>query len=106
MPIQSSVISTSSAWTAQLPSQKPPISSETPKPLDSVLSISIINAAAFTYACKLPGAQCFRIHLSDTSISGRSASILDEVPDLSSIPKEYHDFADVFSKPHVFPFPI
>ena len=45
--------------------------------------------------------QCFRIHLSDTSISGRSASIPDEVPDLSSIPEEYHDFADVFSKQKV-----
>ena len=42
--------------------------------------------------------QTFRIHLSDISISANSASISEEAPDLSNIPKEYHDFADVFSK--------
>ena len=42
--------------------------------------------------------QSFRIHLSDTSLSTKSASVSDEAPDLSLIPKEYHDYADVFSK--------
>ena len=90
----------SSAQTAQFPLQKPPISSEAPKPLDSIPRISIINAAAFACACKLPSTQFFRIHLSDTSVSRRSASIPDEAPDLSGIPEEYeyHDFADIFSK--------
>ena len=49
-------------------------------------------------ACKLPGTQSFRIHLSDTSLSTKSASISDEAPDLSLIPEEYHDYADVFDK--------
>ena len=58
----------------------------------------MIGAAAFARACQLLGAQSFSIHLSDPSISGKSASVSDEAPDLSHIPKEYQDFADVFSK--------
>lgn len=38
------------------------------------------------------------IHLSDPSVTGNSATIPDESPDLSHIPAEYHDFADVFNK--------
>ena len=49
-------------------------------------------------ACKLLGTQSFRIHLSDTSLSAKSTSISDEAPDLSLIPEEYHDYADVFDK--------
>ena len=42
--------------------------------------------------------QTFRIHLSDISISTNFASISEEALDLSNIPEEYHDFANVFSK--------
>ena len=42
--------------------------------------------------------QTFCIHLSDISISANSASISKEALDLSNIPEEYHDFANVFSK--------
>ena len=48
--------------------------------------------------CKLQGTQTFRIHLSDISVSTNSASISEEALDLSSIPEDYHDFANVFSK--------
>jgi hypothetical protein len=91
---------TSSARAAQLPSQNPSFPTETTKPSvsDSVPRISLIGAAAFVRACKLPGAQSFRIHLSDPAVSGKSASVSDEAPDISHVPKEYHDFADVFSK--------
>ena len=82
---------TSSARAAQLSSQNPSVSS------GSVPRVSIIGAAAFARACKLPGAQSFRIHLSDSSVSAKSASVSDE-PDLSHIPDEYRDYADVFSK--------
>ena len=85
---------TSSARAAKLPPQD----SASPKPSDSAPHVSIIGAATFARACKLPGAQSFRIHLSNPSFSARSTSISDEVPDLSHIPEEYHDFADVFSK--------
>ena len=42
--------------------------------------------------------QTFHIHLSDISVSTNSISISKEAPDLSNVPEEYHDFADVFSK--------
>ena len=89
---------TSSAWTAKLPSQTLSVSMENTEPSGSVPQVSLINAAAFVRACKLPGAQSFRLHLSDTSISANSASVSDKAPDLFHIPKEYHDFADVFNK--------
>ena len=48
--------------------------------------------------CPLTGTQCFSICLSDPSLTAKSASVSDEVPNLSNIPKEYHNYADVFSK--------
>jgi len=91
---------TSSARAAKLPSQTPLVSVDTPKP--SVPQISLIGAAAYMRACKLPGSQSYSIHLSDPSISANSTSATEEAPDLSQIPKEYHDFADVFSKTKAF----
>ena len=85
---------TSSAKAASLPPQNPSVSDETPQ--TSAPKVSLIGAAAFVRACKLPGSQCYRINLSDTS--AMSATIPDEPTDLSQIPKEYHDFADVFNK--------
>ena len=85
---------TSSARAAKLPPQNP----TSPKPSISAPCVSLISPAAFVHACKLPGAQSFRIHLSNTSVSAWSTSVSDEVPDLSHIPEEYHDFADIFSK--------
>ena len=63
-------------------------------------SISLINAAAFLRASKLEGSNSFRILLSDisASASARKASLEKDQPDLSNIPPEYHDFADVFSE--------
>ena len=90
----SSPTPTSSARAAKLPLQN----STSPKPSVSAPRVSLISAATFVYACKLPGAQSFMIHLSDTSISAWSTSISNEVPNLSHILEEYHDFADVFSK--------
>ena len=87
---------TSSARAAKLPPQKPSVSDETPK--TSAPKISLIGAAAFMRASKLPGSQCYRLHLSDLAASAKSATVSDEPPDLSQIPEEYHDFADVFSK--------
>src|SRR3979490_2161040 len=52
-------------------------------------------------ACKLEGSQMFRLDLSATDISACLAKVspVSSVPvDLENIPKEYHDFVDVFSK--------
>jgi len=55
---------------------------------------------AFTRACQLEGSQAFQLNLADhPELFSRAASAnSDDGPDLSAIPKEYHEFADVFSK--------
>ncbi|KAG6327492.1 hypothetical protein ID866_11597 [Astraeus odoratus] len=61
--------------------------------------ILLINAAAFMHACKLKGSFQFSLQLClpASSTSARAASASD-VPDLSSVLLEYHEFTDVFSK--------
>ena len=88
----------SSARAAKLPLQNSSVSDETPKLPASILSIALISTAPFMQICKLQGMQTFCIHLSDISVSANSASISEEALDLSNVPEEYHDFADVFSK--------
>ena len=64
------------------------------------LSISLINAAAFLRASKLEEFQSFCIQLSDlfASVSACRAILDKGPPDLSAVPPEYHNFANVFSK--------
>src|SRR5271168_3960844 len=93
----------SSAIKALLPLQNPSIPEasavpDPPKPFTIPPHVALIGTAAFALASRQPGAQCFKIHLSDLSVSGKSASVSDKTPDLSHIPEEYHDFSDVFSK--------
>ncbi|KAG6326427.1 hypothetical protein ID866_12662 [Astraeus odoratus] len=62
--------------------------------------IAFINAAAYVHVCKFEGSLQFSLQLhspSSSSASACSASASD-VPDLSSVPPEYHKFADIFSK--------
>ena len=50
---------------------------------------------------ELPRSQSFSITLSNGETSARSASALasaEKLIDLTGVPEEYHDFADVFSK--------
>ena len=49
------------------------------------------------HASKLPGSYNFELCLRSSDIQANSAK-LAETPDLSNIPSEYHEFADVFSK--------
>ena len=90
----------SSARAATLPPQNLSASAETLQ--TSVPHISLIGAATFMHASKLPGSHCYKIHLSDPSISTNSISVSDEAPDLSQVLKEYHDFANMFSKNKAF----
>src|SRR5271156_2308492 len=95
--LEDPVLSTmSSARLAPLPSQNPhvldiPLSTEPP-------CVALIGAAAFALASKQSGSQCFKIHLSLPSVSANSASVPEAPPDLSYVPEEYHDYADVFNK--------
>jgi len=57
--------------------------------------ISLINAAAFMRACKLEGSTKYQLH--SDSVKARSSSIsTPPVPD--TVPPEYRNYADVFSK--------
>ena len=85
-----------------MPSLTPTLNSPvnpTQPPNPSELQITFLDAVAFTRARKEEGTESFQIHISDpNSISGRSAQKSDTPVDLFSIPPEYHDYADVFSK--------
>jgi len=60
--------------------------------------ISLINAAAFMQACKLEGSTKYQLqlHPSDSVKARSSSTSTPPVPD--TVPLEYHDYADVFSK--------
>ena len=51
---------------------------------------------AYVRACKLEGSIQFSIQLRPDG--ALQAALADTVPDLSAVPEEYCDFADVFSK--------
>ena len=84
---------------ASHPLETPP--SDSPKaPGLPCSKISFVNAAAFQHACKLEGSVQFTLTLNlmpahSTSISN---AITNDPIDLSEVPLEYHDYADVFSK--------
>ncbi|KAJ8456603.1 hypothetical protein ONZ51_g12022 [Trametes cubensis] len=61
--------------------------------------ISLVNTAAFAQACKLPGLASYTLNLTVSDLAtAQSLSLLDSPPDLTGVPEEYHEFADVFSK--------
>jgi len=60
-------------------------------------NIAIVDAAAFLRASKLPGSHNFKLCLRSSDIQANSAK-LAETPDLSNVPSEYHEFANIFSK--------
>ena len=68
-----------------------------PNPLEP--QITFLDAAAFARACKEEGTESFQIHISDPNSTSRwSTQKSDTLVDLSSVPLEYHDYADVFRK--------
>ena len=54
-----------------------------------------MNAEAFLRTQNSPGTQSFTLSISEPSVFGKSSSTSEEAPDLSHVPEEYHDFADV-----------
>jgi len=57
----------------------------------------MIGAAAFLHVSKLLGSYNFKLCLCSSDIQANSTK-LAETPDLSNVPSEYHEFANVFSK--------
>ena len=73
-----------------------PVSSETPSPptLLVALKVSFVNTAAFTHLSKMDDTQVYQLFLSNKSTP-------DDAPvNMTSVPSDYHDFTDVFSKTH------
>jgi len=60
-------------------------------------NITIIGAAVFLHISKLLGSYNFELCLYSLDIQANFTK-LAEAPDLSNVPSEYHEFADVFSK--------
>lgn len=91
-----SALHTNSPQTPQAspPPQEPPTPISSPPDDTPPPSISLVNAAAFLCACKLPGSQAFQLRPKDLHAYQTKV----EPADLHNLPEEYHDFADVFSK--------
>ena len=86
-----------------LPSASPPPPVATPNDLPKAPGlrappITFINAAAFSTVCRQEGSVQFSIQLRQEPDGKLCAASVEDAPDLSAIPEEYHDFADVFSK--------
>ena len=62
------------------------------------LRVTLINAKVFACESTMQGSQCFRLQVATPEATGRLATSLPGPVTLDGVPKEYHDFADVFSK--------
>jgi hypothetical protein len=86
------------AETPQTPSSSiPPTPTPPPTPKVQAPKIAFINAAAYMHASKLPRAVTFQMTFSPEGLSAKATSMGDPM-DLSDIPEDYHEFADVFDK--------
>ena len=89
---------------------KPDLASASPPPPVATLNdspkapglrappITFINAAAFSTVCRQEGSIQFSIQLRQEPDGKLHAALVGDAPDLSAMPEEYHDFADVFRK--------
>src|SRR5882672_7229994 len=62
------------------------------------LRVTLINAAAYCRTSKLEGSDCFQLQISLPEVTSHSMTTSEIPVDMSSVPEDYHDFADVFSK--------
>ena len=68
--------------------------------------IAFLDTVAFTRVCKEEETKSFQIHISDPNSASRQSAQKSNTPvDLSSVPSEYHDYADIFSKSKVDTLP-
>jgi len=90
-----------------------PLSAPLPKLPDSVLDIpntfllvtpqkplrvNFINAAVYSHTRKLEGLDCFQLWISLSEVTGHSVTTSETKVSMVTIPEDYHDFADIFSK--------
>jgi len=81
-----------SAPFAKIPDPVPPVKPQKPP------KVTLINAAAYSHASKLEGSKCFQLQISLPKVTGHSATTSEILVDMNSVPKDYHDFTDMFSK--------
>src|SRR5882724_5874523 len=87
-----------------VPPSKPPDSiSEIMKTISPVepqktLRVTLINAAVYSCTSKLEGSKCFQLQISHPEVTGQSTTTMEKMVNMNSVPKEYHNFTDVFSK--------
>ena len=60
--------------------------------------VTLINAAVYSHASKLKGSKIFQLQISLPKVTGHSMTTPEIPVDMSSVPEDYHDFSDVFSK--------
>jgi len=70
----------------------PPVESQT------TLRVTLINATAYSYASKLKGSKWFQLQVSHPKVTSHSTTTSENLVDMNSIPKEYHNFTNMFSK--------
>ena len=99
----------SKATPASPPKPTPTPSSE-PTPIHPKLSpadrskpgkpprVTLINAKMFACESTMQGSQCFHLQVATPEATGRSATNMPGPINLDGVPREYHDFADIFSK--------
>jgi Reverse transcriptase (RNA-dependent DNA polymerase) len=88
-----------------IPDSIPPIPESPPDspfeiPKLKAPDIAFINAAAYMRASKLPGSITFQLFITPEGLKAKSSSSYQtDIPaDMSAVPEEYHEFADVFNK--------
>ena len=59
--------------------------------------VSLVNAVVFTCTCKLEGSVKYQLQLCPSGEVKGWLSSTSPAPDLSSVPPEYHNYADVFT---------
>ena len=60
--------------------------------------VTLINAKAFTHKSMMQGSQCFCLQVMTPEATGWLATNIPGPTNLDRVPKEYHNFTDVFSK--------
>jgi len=60
--------------------------------------VTLINAAANSCASKLEGSKCFQLWISLPEVTSHSTTTSETKSNMLTMPKDYHEFTDVFSK--------
>src|SRR5882724_7040601 len=60
--------------------------------------VTLINAAVYSHTSKLEVSDCCQLWISLPEVTGHSMTTSETNIDMSTVPEDYHNFTDVFSK--------